>query len=130
MPVILFDGVCNLCNASVDFVLRRDTAARFRFASLQSEAGRRVLFATGWRAPVPDALVLVDGGEVYTASAAALRIAKGLGLPWALWYVFILVPRPLRDGVYFWVARQRYRWFGRRETCRLPSAEERERFLG
>lgn len=129
MRVILFDGVCSLCNRGVDFVLRRDSAARFRFAALQSEAGRRVLSSAGWRAPIPDALVLVEAGRVYTASTAVLRIAKGLGLPWALFYAFIWLPRPLRDGVYFWVARHRYRWFGRRSVCRMPSAEEQARFL-
>lgn len=128
-PVILFDGVCNLCNASVDFVVRRDRRARFRLAPLQSPLARELLSARRQTDEVRDSVVLAEpGGRLSYASTAALRIARGLGFPWFLLYPLILVPRPLRDAVYDWIARNRYRWFGRRDTCRVPTAEERARF--
>ncbi|PYQ94301.1 MAG: hypothetical protein DMF96_26650 [Acidobacteria bacterium] len=108
-PVILFDGVCNLCSGFVQFVIAHDPAGRFRFAALQS--------------------VLVEGDRVFTQSTAALRIARGLGLPWRLVYGLIAVPRPLRDWMYDIVARHRYQWFGRRDGCLVPTADERARFL-
>ena len=132
--VLLFDGVCNLCTAWVRFVVRRDPPpARFRFASLQSEAARRVLAAHDRPAPAaqeaPESLVLIEGGRLYERSTAALRVLRGLGLPWSLLYVLIVVPRALRDGVYRWIARRRYAWFGRREECLVPTPELRGRFL-
>jgi predicted DCC family thiol-disulfide oxidoreductase YuxK len=123
--VVLFDGVCNLCNGAVRFILARDPAGRFRFASLQSEAARRLLRDDG-RA---ETIVLLEAGKTYTKSTAALRIARGLRFPWPLLYAFVAVPRPLRDLVYDWVARHRYRWFGKRETCLLPTPEVRGRFV-
>jgi len=123
--IILFDGVCNLCNGLVQFVLKRDTAGRFRFASLQSEAARRVLKG----GPPAETIVLIEGGGLYVKSAAALRIARGLRFPWPLLYAFVIVPRPMRDLVYDWVARRRYAWFGKRESCMLPSPQMRGRFL-
>lgn len=130
-PVVLFDGVCNLCNASVDFVIERDPQARFRFASLQSEAARRLLGPLGYDLGTgdPDSIVLVEDGRVYDRSSAALRIARRLGGFWRLLYVFMAVPRPLRDLVYRWIARNRYRWFGRTEACRMPTPELKRRFL-
>lgn len=126
--VILFDGVCNLCNAWVDFVVRHDVDGKYRFAPLQSDVANDLL--RGAPADLPDSIVLVEGKDVWVRSTAALRVARGIGLPWSLAYVFILVPRPVRDAVYDWVARHRYRWFGRRDTCRVPTPEERARFLG
>jgi predicted DCC family thiol-disulfide oxidoreductase YuxK len=123
--VVLFDGVCNLCNGAVRFILARDPAGRFRFASLQSEAARRLLRDDG-RA---ETIVLLEAGKTYTKSTAALRIARGLRFPWPLLYALVAVPRPLRDLVYDWVARHRYRWFGKRETCLLPTPEVRGRFV-
>jgi predicted DCC family thiol-disulfide oxidoreductase YuxK len=128
-PLILFDGVCNLCSASVQFVLRRDPRARFRFAALQSAAGRAALAQAGVLGAVPDSIVLVHRGKVRVKSAAALAIARGLRFPWPLLSVFWLVPYPLRDVVYDWVARNRYRWFGKQETCWVPTKELRARFL-
>ncbi len=128
-PLILFDGVCNLCNASVQFVLRRDPRARFRFAALQSTAGRAALARAGVLGTVPDSIVLVHRGTVRTRSAAALAIARGLRFPWPLLTVLWLVPYPLRDLVYDWIARNRYRWFGKRETCQVPTPALRARFL-
>ena len=124
-PIVLFDGVCNLCNGAVRFILARDPRARFRFASLQSEAARRLLGGD----PPAETIVLIEAGKTHTRSTAALRIARLLRFPWPLWYGWIVVPRPLRDGVYDWVARHRYRWFGRRDTCMVPTPELRDRFL-
>ena len=126
---MLFDGECNLCNGAVQFVLRRDPKARFRFASLQSAAGRAVLEATGNRATLPDSIVLVQDGRVRVKSAAALAIARGLRWPWPLLAVFWLVPNPVRDLVYDWIARNRHRWFGRQQQCWVPTPALRERFL-
>ncbi len=124
-PVVLFDGVCNLCNGAVRFILARDPAARFRFASLQSEAARRLL---GNDAPA-ETIVLWEAGKIWSKSTAVLRIARGLRFPWSLCYAFVAVPRPLRDLVYDWVARHRYAWFGKRESCMVPTPELRARFL-
>jgi predicted DCC family thiol-disulfide oxidoreductase YuxK len=129
-PVILFDGVCNLCNGFVQFVIDRDPRAQFRFASLQSAAAAALLNgARGVRRAVPDSVVLIEGDRLYTQSTAALRVARGLGFPWNLSYAFIVVPEPLRDAAYAWVARNRYRWFGKRDVCMVPTPALRERFL-
>ncbi len=128
--VLLFDGVCTLCNASVDFVMRHDAAERFAFASLQSDEARAFLAAHGNHADaLLDTVVLADGGGIHEQSTAALRVLRGLGLPWSLLYGLLAVPRPLRDAVYRWVAANRYRWFGKKDTCRLPTPEERARFV-
>lgn len=128
-PVIVFDGVCNLCNAAVDFVIRRDRGRRFLFASNQSEAGRALLESHGLDPADLRTIYLVEDGRVTDRSTAALRIARGLSGPWKLASGFLVVPRPLRDPVYKLIAHNRYRLFGRRETCRLPTADERARFL-
>ena len=127
--MILFDGVCNLCNGFVQFVIARDPDARFRFASLQSAAAAALLNGRGPLPPSMDSVVLVDGGRVYTQSTAALRVARGLGFPWNLAYALLAVPERLRDAVYGWVARHRYRWFGKRDVCMMPTAELQARFL-
>jgi predicted DCC family thiol-disulfide oxidoreductase YuxK len=128
-PVILFDGVCNLCNGFVQFVIARDPAGRFQFAALQSDSARRLLARLDRFGGVPDSVVLVDGGRVYTRSSAALRIARGLRFPWPLARALMIVPRPLRDWVYDLVARHRYRWFGRKDVCMTPTTAMRARFL-
>lgn len=130
--VVLFDGVCHLCQGAVKFIIRRDPERRFRFASLQSEAGERIL--QGSRRPdiSPDrinTIVLYQNGVYYTRSSAALRIAKGLRFPWPLAFGFIIVPRFIRDAVYRIVAANRYRWFGKDETCLVPTKENKPRFL-
>ena len=126
---VLFDGVCNLCNGSVLFVIDRDPAGYFHFVALQSETARRLLAEHDGPPPDLSSIVLVEEGRVYTRSTAALRIARRLTGPWRLLHVCLLVPRPVRDAVYDWVARNRYRWFGKEEACRLPSPELRARFL-
>ncbi|MCS6798587.1 MAG: thiol-disulfide oxidoreductase DCC family protein [Myxococcota bacterium] len=130
-PVILFDGVCALCDGLVRFVVRRDPVGRFRFAPLQSRAARDLLEALGHRAPAdpPASVMLVENGRVYEASDAALRIARSLRGPWRALWILALVPRPLRDAVYRFVAARRYRWFGRHDTCTVPSPELRSRML-
>jgi len=127
--LILFDGVCNLCNHAVQFVARRDPRARFGFASLQSQAAERRLASAGVTGQLPDSIVLLAGDRLYTRSGAALRIARGLRFPWPILSAFLLVPRPLRDWVYDLVARNRYRWFGKRDVCMVPTPELRARFL-
>ncbi|MCK8485850.1 thiol-disulfide oxidoreductase DCC family protein [Paenibacillus sp. MBLB2552] len=127
--VILFDGVCHLCQGAVKFIIKRDSAGRFRFASLQSQAGIRLLQAAGARVEALDSVVLIEHGISYTRSAAALRIARGLRYLWPLLYALIIVPRGLRDAAYQFVAKHRYRWFGKDETCLVPTRELKERFL-
>ena len=127
--LVLFDGVCNVCNASVTFIIDRDPAGRFQFASLQSAVGQEVLRRLGRPAADFDSVILVENGRFYEKSDAALRIARHLrGWRWA--WIFRFIPKFLRNLLYNLIARNRYRWFGRRETCRVPTAEERERFLG
>lgn len=129
---ILFDGVCNLCNGFVQFVIRHDRRGYFRFAALQSELGHALLAAHGQPGPPPggpDSVVLLEGGQFYSHSAAVLRIAGRLGGPWRLVAVGWLLPRRWRDALYRYVARHRYRWFGRQESCWLPTPELRARFL-
>ena len=128
-PLVLFDGVCNLCAGVVRFVIERDREARFRFAPLQSELGRAQQREHGID---PDALatfVLIDAEGAATRSTAVLRILRWLGAPWRWLYPLRFVPRPLRDALYGVVARNRYRWFGRRDDCLVPTAELRSRFL-
>ena len=125
--MLLFDGVCTLCNGFVQFVIERDPAGRFQFAPLQSDAAARLLGVAP--PPLPDSLVLLEDGRLFTRSTAALRVARGLRFPWPLAYVFVAVPRPVRDCVYDAVARNRYRWFGRRDVCMVPTPELRSRFL-
>ena len=127
--LVLFDGVCNLCNGVVTFIIARDPHGRFQFGALQSAAARRVIEEHGVRDPLPDAIVLIEAGRLYTRSTAALRIARRLTSPWPITAAFLAVPRPLRDWAYALFARRRYRWFGRRETCMVPSPELRARFI-
>ena len=124
-PVILFDGVCNLCTGSVQFVIERDSRKQFRFASLQSPVAERLL---GRRNDL-DSVVLVENNAIYRKSTAALRIARRLDGLWPALAVFLVVPRFLRDAVYDWIGHRRYRMFGKRDACWVPNAELAERFL-
>ena len=126
--IILFDGVCNLCNGWVDFVIERDPDGRFLFAPLQSEEAARVLDQAG-QPEVTDSIILVAGDEVLQKSDAALYIANRLDSAWRHATVLRFVPRFVRDMVYDFVANNRYDWFGKRETCRAPSPEVQSRFL-
>lgn len=129
VPLLLFDGECNLCHGAVQFVLKRDRARRFRFAALASTAGRQALAAAGAVPPLPDSMVLLHRGRVRTRSGAALAVARLLPWPWPLWSVFWIVPFPLRDLLYAFVAKNRYRWFGKRASCWVPTPALRARFL-
>ena len=126
--IILFDGVCNLCNAVFGFLIDKDREDAFRFAALQSEIGAQLAGRHGVAASDVGSVILIEGDRVFTRSAAALRIARGLP-HLRLLYPLMVVPAFFRDAVYDWVARNRYRWFGRREACRLPGSGERDRFL-
>lgn len=130
-PVILFDGHCHLCSWAVTFVVDRDPACVFRFASLQSASGQALLMHHGLCSAgvVPDSVVLIDGERAYTLSTAALRIAARLRWPWRWLAWGLVVPRAMRDPVYRWVAAHRYLWFGRDEVCRVPTDELRRRLL-
>lgn len=127
--LVLFDGACNFCNGAVLFIVDRDPKERFKFASLQSEVGQGTLQRHDCRQDL-DSVVLVEKGRAYTCSTAALRIAKGLRFPWFLFfYLFMLVPRALRDWAYRYFARHRYQWFGKADQCRIPTPDMRRRMV-
>ena len=125
---VLFDGVCNLCNGFVRFVIARDPAARFRFAALSTPAAQDLLRRAGVSHP-PDSIVLIEDDRVYVRSDAALRIVRRLTFPWPLAFALTTVPRPIRDAVYGFIAARRYQWFGRQETCMVPTPDLRRRFM-
>lgn len=128
-PVVLFDGVCNLCNRSVRFIIKRDPEGVFRFAHLQSEAGVRLLEQFGLPTGDYDTFILIDSGRYYVRSEAALRVARRLGGWWGMLYALMAVPAPFRDWVYSYVAGNRYKWFGRTDECMAPGPGIEERFL-
>lgn len=128
--IILFDGVCNFCDASINFVIDRDPEGRFKYASLQSSVGEQLLTKFGLDTTDYDSFVLVDGDRFYTKSSAALRVAKQLGGLWNLLYVFMIIPKFIRDSVYSLIAKNRYKWFGKKDECMIPSPEVRARFIG
>lgn len=128
-PVILFDGVCNLCNTSVQFVIKHDTKRLFRYASLQSSFGEKILKENNLSADVFNSFILFENDTIYTRSTAALLVAKRLNGFIRILYGFIIIPEFIRNAVYNFIARNRYRWFGKRETCWLPSPELKELFL-
>lgn len=129
-PIVLFDGVCNVCNRLTRFVIEHDPPpARFRLAPLQSETGRRLLREHGLPEDDLDTFVLVEGDRAWVRSTAALRLLARLGPPWSLLAVLRVVPRPLRDAVYSWIARHRYEWWGKRDQCMVPTPDVRSRFL-
>ena len=128
-PVILFDGVCNLCEGYVQFLIRHDPDGTFRFAPLQSEVGKQLLEATGLDGEKIDSVVLVDDGDAYVKSEAVLRAGAYLGGIYRLLPPFRIVPRRVRDAVYDFVAARRYDWFGKREQCLVPTPDIQSRFL-
>ncbi len=127
--IVLFDGICTFCNASVRFLYYRDPQANLHFANQDSETGRALLARHGVGEDL-DALVLIDGGKVYSRSTAALRMLKYLRFPWPLLTVLLLLPAFIRDPFYDLIARNRYQWFGKLDACPLPPPDFRERFLG
>jgi predicted DCC family thiol-disulfide oxidoreductase YuxK len=130
MSVLLYDGECALCSHSVQFVLQHDASGCFRFASLQGATGRTLLQQHGLPETSWSSVVLIDdSGEVFLRSEAALRVARRLPAPWCWLFGLRWIPLPFRDAVYDWVARHRFRWFGRHSSCWMPRPEWRERFL-
>ena len=128
-PILFFDGVCNLCNGSVKFILKHDHRGDLRFASLQSEVAEELLPHFGIDPDALNSVVLYDGGKVYTASNAVLRTLKLMGGPWSWLATLGIVPHELRDIVYEIISEHRYAWFGQREACMLPKPEWEDRFL-
>ncbi|WP_273130347.1 thiol-disulfide oxidoreductase DCC family protein [Metabacillus sp. HB246100] len=127
--ILLFDGICNLCNETVKFVIRYDKNEHFKFASLQSVEGQNLL--KKHRLPTKDfnSFVMVKDNKVYTKSTAALMVCKTLGGAWSLLYLFIILPKPFRDAIYTYIAKHRYKWFGKKEECMIPTPEMKKRFL-
>ncbi|RLD23641.1 MAG: thiol-disulfide oxidoreductase [Bacteroidetes bacterium] len=127
--IILFDGVCNLCNRSVTYVIKRDKKDRFRFAPFQDEAGQRLIAKYNIDRAKTDSIVLIDGGKVYIKSTAALRISRYLGGGYPLLYGFMIIPNFIRNCVYDYVARNRYKWYGKKDSCMVPTPELQSKFL-
>lgn len=127
--IILFDGVCSLCSRSVSFIISRDPAGYFSFASLQGEAGQALLQRLKLTGQPMDSIVLIEQGIPYVESTAALRISRHLTGLWKSAVILLLIPRPVRDILYRFIARNRYKWFGRQDRCMMPSAAIRDRFL-
>ncbi|MFP9060873.1 thiol-disulfide oxidoreductase DCC family protein [Natrialbaceae archaeon A-chndr2] len=128
-PIILFDGVCNLCNGFVQYIAPRDTEERFYFASLQSDVGQELLERHDLPTDALESVVLIEGDDVYVKSGAVLRTAYHLGLPYRLLWPFRVLPRRLRNWAYDFVAARRYRWFGKKDQCMMPTGNVQERFL-
>jgi predicted DCC family thiol-disulfide oxidoreductase YuxK len=127
--ILLFDGVCNLCNGLVLFIIKKDPAGKFKFASLQSETGQQWLMRIGLVKNEFESFIFIQDDKYYLKSTAALKMLRHLGGVWKLLYVFILVPRPIRDFLYDLIARSRYRIFGKKDVCMIPTPELSERFL-
>lgn len=128
-PVILFDGVCNFCNGAVNFVLKQDKKAVFRFAPLQSEAGQNLLKQYHLSTEDFDSFVLIENGKVYKKSAASLRVMNKFPWYWKEAQILWIVPGFLRNAIYDFIAKNRYKWFGKKEQCMVPTPEIRQRFL-
>jgi predicted DCC family thiol-disulfide oxidoreductase YuxK len=127
--IILFDGVCNFCNSSINFVIERDPHKKFKFAPLQSEAGEKIQQQFNLDTTKLDSVLLIKNGKVLSKSTAALYIAKELKGLWPLLFVFIIMPPFLRNAVYNYIAKNRYKWFGKQDSCMMPTSDVRSRFL-
>ena len=127
--IILFDGVCNLCNSTVKRVIRNDKKDIYRFAALQSDVGMVMVTEHGIDTAKTDSILLLEGGRIYTKSTAALRIAKDLQGAYPLLYGFIIVPPIIRNWVYDFIARNRYNWYGKLDSCMIPTPELKKKFL-
>lgn len=129
-PILFFDGVCNLCNSAIQFIIKHDKKNVVRFASLQSVHGKALItHLKEKQETVPDSLLLLHKGKVYSKAAAALRTAAFMGGVWQFLVVFRIVPRVISNFVYDYVAKNRYRWFGKKEECMIPTPELKHRFL-
>jgi predicted DCC family thiol-disulfide oxidoreductase YuxK len=127
--ILLFDGVCNLCNSIVQFTIKKDRKGKFKFASLQSDAGQALLRKFGLPTDDFDSLVFINGNKYFLKSPAVLQVLKVLGGIWKLFYVFIIFPGPMRDFIYNIIAKTRYKIFGKRDTCMVPTPDIKQRFL-
>ena len=127
--IVLFDGVCNFCNSSVNFLLKIDKASALKFAANQSEAGKKILSSFGRPTENIETILVYEEGKLYEKSEAALRIVSKLPSGWKILRIFAFLPLSIRDALYDLIARNRYRLFGKREACRIPKPEERSRFL-
>ncbi|WP_224482788.1 thiol-disulfide oxidoreductase DCC family protein [Robertkochia aurantiaca] len=129
--IILFDGVCNLCNGAVTFIIRRDDKDVFRYAALQSEVGQELIAERGIDTEKTDSIILIEPGVAYyTRSTAAIEIAREFGGAWKIFTVFkYILPESVRDALYDFVARNRYRWFGKKDSCMIPTPELKAKFL-
>ncbi|MCY8673542.1 thiol-disulfide oxidoreductase DCC family protein [Bacillus haynesii] len=127
--IVLFDGVCNFCDGAVQFIIKHDPEGLFSFASLQSDAGGNLLKKYQLPSDHFDSFILIENGRVYQKSTAALHVVKSLPGLWRAASAFLIIPRPLRDAVYSVIAKNRYKWFGQKSECTVPSPEIRKRFL-
>lgn len=127
--IIFFDGICNLCNASIDFVIQRDKNDHFLVGALQEDLSKKVLSKYKVKEEYLDSLVLLEKGEIFYKSSAALKIARNLSGLWPALYPLIFLPTFFRDSVYNWIGTNRYRWFGKKSSCRLPTPTEKAKFL-
>ena len=128
--IILFDGVCNLCNSSVNFIINHDKKEQFLFASLQSDAAKEILLQLNYRNIKVDSILLIENKKVFEKSTAALKIAKNLDGFYKLLYIFIVIPQFIRNVAYDYIAKNRYKWYGKKESCMLPTPELKKRFIG
>lgn len=128
-PIVLFDGVCNLCNSAVQFIIRHDKKNTFMFTSLQSDTGKKLLAQYDLPLNELNSFILIENNKAYTRSSGALRVIKKLKGLWPLLYGFMIVPKFIRDGVYNWVGRNRYKWFGKQDACMIPTPGLKARFL-
>lgn len=128
-PIILFDGICNLCDGVVQFIVRHDPNKKFLFTSLQSEAGQTLL--KQYQLPLENfnSFLLIQDGKVYNKSTGALKVARQIKGVWKWLYIFIIIPTFIRDAVYSWIAKNRYEWFGKKDICMIPTPELKARFL-
>ena len=126
--IILFDGMCNFCDKSVQFIIKRDPGAYYKFASLQSEIGQELI--KQHHIPIHiDSFILIDNHTWYSKSSAALRVCKNLNGLWNIFYVLLIIPKPIRNFFYHIIANNRYKWFGQKDSCTLPTPDIRKRFL-
>jgi predicted DCC family thiol-disulfide oxidoreductase YuxK len=128
-PILLFDGYCNLCSGSVVFIIKREKRDTFRFTSLQSKFAQELLSKLNSDGNIPDSIVLVEADEMHYKSKAALEVARRLKFPWPLFYIFIVIPPFIRDWMYDFIAKRRYRWFGKKQQCFLPQKDVQHKFL-
>lgn len=128
-PIILFDGVCNFCNDTVNFVIRKDPKSVFKFATLQSSVAQQILKSYNLDNTEMNSFLLIENGNIYSESTAALRVCRRLKGLWPLMYGFIIVPKLFRNGIYNWIAKNRYTWFGKKGVCMIPSPDVKARFL-